>query len=81
MNVTNSLQTGMIGLNRGLDNNPRVAGDFHGSGKAAVPESASGRDLENAVAETTLSATQEAAATKVVTSISEVLGTNVDVVV
>lgn len=81
MNVTNSLQTGLIGLNRGLDNNPRVAGDFHGSGKAEVPETASGKELSNAVAETTQPATAQAASTKVVTSISEVLGTNVDVVV
>ena len=81
MNITNSLQTGLIGLNRGLDNNPRAAGDFHGSGSAQVPETASGRPLENAVAETTLSATEQAASTKVVTSASEVLGANVDVVV
>jgi hypothetical protein len=81
MNVTNSLQTGLIGLNRGLDNNPRAAGDFHGSGKSEVPETSSGRELENAVAETTLSATTSAASSKVVTGVSEVLGTNVDVVV
>ncbi|MEM5530003.1 hypothetical protein WN093_14370 [Gammaproteobacteria bacterium AS21] len=81
MNVTNSLQTGLIGLNRGLDNNPKAAGDFQGSGKSAIPELASGHDLENAVAETTLEANTAAASTKVVTSISDVLGTNVDVVV
>ncbi len=81
MNVTNSLQTGLIGLNRGLDNNPRAAGDFQGRGKAEIAEIASGKDLENAVDETTLSATAQAPSTKVVTSVSDVLGTNVDVVV
>lgn len=81
MNITNSLQTGLIGLNRGLDNNPRAAGDFHGTGKADVAETASGKDLDNAVAETTQSAVDQAPSTKVVTSASEVLGTNVDVVV
>ncbi|MEH6444060.1 MAG: hypothetical protein V7784_09180 [Oceanospirillaceae bacterium] len=81
MNVTNSLQTGLIGLNRGMDNNPRAAGDFHGSGRAEVAESASGKDLSKAVTETTLSETAEAASTKVVTDANEVLGTNIDVVV
>lgn len=81
MNVTNALQTGLIGLNRGLDNNPKAAGDFQGVGKSDVPELASGRALDNAVNETTLEANTAAAGTKVVTSIEEVLGTNVDVVV
>jgi len=81
MNITNSLQTGLIGLNRGLDNNPRVAGDFQGSGKAEIPEVSSGRALEEAVTETSLAPLDQAASTKVVTSASEVLGANVDVVV
>jgi hypothetical protein len=81
MNITNSLQTGLIGLNRGLDNNPKAAGDYHGSGKAEVPESASGAELDKAVSETSLSPLDQAASTKVVTSASEVLGANVDVVV
>jgi hypothetical protein len=81
MNITSSLQTGLIGLNRGLDNNPRVAGDFQGTGKAEVAETASGRDLDSAVEDSTLSATTQAASTKVVASASEVLGANIDVVV
>ncbi|MGB1237158.1 MAG: hypothetical protein ACPG4U_03035 [Pseudomonadales bacterium] len=81
MNVTNALQTGLIGLNRGLDNNPRASSDFQGVGKADIPELASGRELDNAVAETTLEANTAAASTKVVTSVSDVLGTNIDVVV
>ncbi len=81
MNIANSLQTGQIGLNRGLDNNPRAAGDFQGTGKSAIPETASGKSIESAVAESALAANTQAASTKVVTSISETLGTNVDVVV
>jgi hypothetical protein len=81
MNITNSLQTGLIGLNRGMDNNPRASGDFHGSGRAEVAESASGKALSKAVTETTLTATAEAASTKVVTDANEVLGTNINVVV
>ena len=86
MNITNALQTGLIGLNRGIDNNPRAAGDFHGSGSAPVPETASGTDLDNAVDETTLDPVTDAATTKVVTNATEInasvaLGANVDVVV
>lgn len=81
MNITNSLQTGLIGLNRGLDNNPRAAGDFQGSGKAEIPEIASGKALDNAVDETTLSPLTESAGAKVVTNVSETLGANIDVTV
>lgn len=81
MNVTNSLQTGLIGLNRGLDNNPRASSDFQGTGRPDVAELASGQDLENAVDETTLQVNTPAASTKVVTSVSEVLGSNIDVTV
>ncbi len=81
MNVTNSLQTGLIGLNRGIDNNPRAAGDFQGSGKSDVPELASGRGIDNAVAESTASRSAAAASTQVISGVSEVLGTNIDVVV
>ena len=81
MNVTNSLQTGLIGLNRGIDNNPRAAGDFQGSGKSDVPELASGRGIDNSVAESTASRSAAAASTQVISGVSEVLGTNIDVVV
>ena len=81
MNVTNSLQTGLIGLNRGIDNNPRAAGDFQGSGKSDVPELASGRGIDNAVAESTASRSAAASSTQVISGVSEVLGTNIDVVV
>ena len=86
MNITNALQTGLIGLNRGLDNNPRAAGDFQGSGSATIPETASGVALDNSVDETTLDPGTEAATTKVVTDTTEInasvaLGANVDVVV
>jgi hypothetical protein len=79
MNISNALQTGLIGLNRNLDNNLKASGDQQGTGQVAVAELASGRDVDNAVQQTTVTPTTEAATTKVVTDASEVLGTNIDV--
>ncbi|WP_293267660.1 hypothetical protein [Neptunomonas sp.] len=78
MNVIGALQTGVIGLNRTLDNSLKSSSDQIGNGKPEVPELASGRSLNNAVNETTLEATTQAPTTKVVTDASEVLGTNID---
>lgn len=79
MNVTNALQTGLIGLNRGLDNNPRAAGDIQGVGRPEVAELASGRELPSDVQDTTQNAADPVSATKVVTSVDQVLGGNIDV--
>ena len=78
MNVTGALQSGVIGLNRTLDNTQKSSSEISGSGRPEIPEQASGRELSSAVRDTTLEATTEAATTKVVTDASEVLGTNID---
>lgn len=78
MNVTGALQTGLIGINRNLDNTARPAGDVAGTGRADIPEQASGREQNLAVKESTVSQTDQAPTTKVVTDASEVLGTNID---
>jgi hypothetical protein len=78
MNVTGALQTGVIGLNRTLDNTLKSSSDQVGSGKPEVPERASGKALNSAVTETTLDANAQAPSTKVVTDAGEVLGTNID---
>jgi hypothetical protein len=79
MNISNALQTGLIGLNRNLDNNLKAAGDQQGTGQVAVAEMASGREVDNALKQTTIDPAAQAATTKVVTDASEVLGTNIDV--
>ena len=71
MNVSNAAQSGFIGINRGLDNAPRAAGDVTGSGKSSEPELATGRGQNEAVAESATGNEVEAAATKVVTSATE----------
>jgi hypothetical protein len=78
MNVTGALHTGVIGMNRTLDNTLKSSSDQIGSGKPDVPELASGRALSSAVTETTLDASTQAPTTKVVTDAGEVLGTNID---
>ncbi len=78
MNISGALQTGLIGLNRTLDNTQKVAGDQVGNGKPETPELASGRGANVALQESTVNPATEAATTKVVTDASEVLGTNID---
>ncbi|QEQ95929.1 hypothetical protein [Neptunomonas concharum] len=78
MNISGALQTGLIGLNRTLDNTQKVAGDQVGNGKPEAPELASGRGANVALQESTVNPATEAATTKVVTDASEVLGTNID---
>ncbi|WP_299178250.1 hypothetical protein [uncultured Neptuniibacter sp.] len=83
MNVTNALQSGLLGVNRGLDNAPRAAGDVTGSGKTDEPELASGLNKNQAVDETAAGAGVEAASTKVVTPVESTgaSGSIIDVVV
>jgi hypothetical protein len=78
MNVTGALQSGVIGINRTLDNTLKSSSDQVGSGKPEAPELASGRAFNSAVTETTLDPSAQAPTTKVVTEASEVLGTNID---
>ena len=80
MNVSNALQTGLIGQNRTLDNAAKPAGDFHGSGMAEKPEEASGAkpDSLRAIEDTTVSSTEAAASTKVVTEASRTVGSIID---
>ncbi len=78
MNITGALQTGVIGLNRTLDNTIKSSGDQVGNGKPESPELASGKSFSLAVSETTLDTATQAPTTKVVTDAGEVLGTNID---
>lgn len=71
MNVTNALQSGFIGINRGLDNAPRAASDVTGSGKPDEVEQASGKKQNEAVVESAAGNSVEAAATKVVGQVEE----------
>lgn len=71
MNVTNALQTGLIGVNRGLDNAPRAASDVTGSGKPEQPEEATGRQQNEAVVESAAGTSVLAADTKVVNQVQE----------
>ncbi len=71
MNVTNALQTGLVGINRGLDNSPRAAGDVTGSGKSEEPEQATGRQQNEAVVESAAGTSVQAAETKVVNQVAE----------
>ncbi|MGB0204455.1 MAG: hypothetical protein ACPF9K_05330 [Neptuniibacter sp.] len=71
MNVTNSPQSGFIGINRGLDNSPRAAGDVTGSGKPDQPEQATGFVREEAVTESAGGTEVVAAETKVVSQAVE----------
>lgn len=71
MNVTNSLQSGFIGINRGLDNSPRAASDTTGSGTPEQPEEASGVAVDDAVSESAAGGGVVAAETKVVSQVDE----------
>lgn len=85
MNVSNALQSGVIGINRTLDNVAKASGDLHGSGKPEQPQEATGREPQSlsAVKDTTVQGT-EAATTKVVTETSaaespEKVGGNINI--
>lgn len=71
MNVTNAAQSGFIGINRGLDNAPRAAGDVTGSGRPDQPELASGRAQDPAIVESVAGPTVQAASTQVVSQAAE----------
>jgi hypothetical protein len=83
MNVTSAPQSGLLGLNRGIDNVQNVAGDHTGSGKSDKAELASGRAPDEVV-EASASAQHEAASTQVVpdvnasSDVENVLGAIID---
>jgi hypothetical protein len=78
MNITSAQNSGMFNVNRALDNTPKVSGDTQGSGRPDLAEVASGREINQAVANSTVNETTEAAATKVVNATDEVLGNLID---
>ncbi len=79
MNVTGALQSGMIGLNRTLDNVQKAASDQVGNGQPERPEEASGKTTAalQAVAGTTQSG-NEVASTQVVSEAEKTVGGNID---
>lgn len=78
MNVTSAQSSGLINVNRTLDNTPKVAGDIQGSGHPEQAELATGREVNPAVAEAAVSESTAAASTKVVNAADEVLGNLID---
>ncbi len=79
MNISSALQTGVIGINRGLDGVQKAASDIAGAGKPQAAEEASGKDLNAALADLTIEKNATAASTKVVQSADEILGTLIDI--
>lgn len=76
MNITTA--NNLFSVNRTLDNVPKAAGDTQGTGQVENAEMASGRVENPAIADTAVSRTTEAAATKVVNQADEVLGNLID---
>ncbi|MDO6562826.1 hypothetical protein Q4488_05455 [Amphritea sp. 1_MG-2023] len=79
MNVTSALNTGVLGLNRGLDGVQKVASDIAGAGKTDTPEEGTGNDINQSLADLTVEKNAVAASTKVVQSVDETLGTLIDI--
>lgn len=78
MNVTSALNSGVLGINRGLDGVNKAASDIAGTGKPDNPEQATGRDVNEALTDLTVEKNAVAASTKVVQSAEETLGTLID---
>ncbi|GGK74008.1 hypothetical protein [Amphritea balenae] len=79
MNVTSALNTGVLGVNRGLDGVQKAASDIAGAGKPESPEQASGNDVNKALTDLAVEKNAVAASTKVVQSAEETLGTLIDI--
>ncbi|UTW03823.1 hypothetical protein KDX31_01960 [Amphritea atlantica] len=79
MNVTSALSTGVLGLNRGLDGVQKAASDIAGAGKTDTPEEATGKDVNESLANLAVEKNAVAASTKVVQSVDETLGTLIDI--
>ncbi len=78
MNVTAAQNSGLFNITRTLDNAPKASGDVQGSGNPQDTSLSSGREVNPAVAQSTVDASTEAAATKVVNQTDEVLGNLID---
>ncbi|MGB0732725.1 MAG: hypothetical protein ACPGPF_03130 [Pontibacterium sp.] len=80
MNVSNALQTGLIGQNRTLDNAAKPAGDIQGTGVAPKAEEATGTqpDSVRTLQETVVDSAEAAASTKAVTEVSSTIGSVID---
>lgn len=79
MNVTSALNSGVLGINRGLDGINKAASDIAGAGKTDSPEEVTGRDVNVALTDLTVEKNAVAASTKVVQSAEETLGTLIDI--
>ncbi|EXJ11634.1 MULTISPECIES: hypothetical protein [Nitrincola] len=78
INGVSAQATGLLNVNRGLDNNQRQAGDIQGTGRSDRPELATGVEVNPAVAQSAVNANVAAASTQVVSESSEVLGSMID---
>ncbi|KAA0873879.1 hypothetical protein [Nitrincola tapanii] len=80
MNINGvAVQTsGLLNVNRGLDNTQRVAGDLQGSGKPDTPEVQAGQPLSASVQETAAAQQVAAPTTQVVNQADEVMGSLID---
>ncbi|KDE39490.1 hypothetical protein ADINL_1944 [Nitrincola lacisaponensis] len=70
--------SGLMNVNRGLDNTQRAAGDIQGSGTPDRPELASGRGVDQAVNQAAVSQNEATASTQVVREVNETLGSLID---
>jgi hypothetical protein len=77
MNITSAPQSGLLGLNRGIDNVQKAAGDPTGSGRPDKAELASGREPDEVV-EASAAEQHQAPGTQVVSDVEEVLGNIID---
>ncbi|KGK41152.1 hypothetical protein LH51_16795 [Nitrincola sp. A-D6] len=70
--------SGLMNVNRGLDNSARAAGDVQGTGAPDRPELASGRGEDLAVSQAAVSQNESTASTQVVREVDEALGSLID---
>ncbi|MCV6590195.1 MAG: hypothetical protein OIF57_14400 [Marinobacterium sp.] len=78
MNVVGAQNSGLITVNRGLDNVGKAVSDPQGSGKPEDVTLASGAESGSAVKETTVDKNDTVQATKVVTETEQTVGGNID---
>ncbi len=70
--------SGLMNVNRGLDNSQRAAGDIQGSGQPDDVALASGQEVDQAVNQAAVSQNESTAATQVVREVNETLGSLID---
>ncbi len=79
MNVSSAMNSGLLGINRGIDGVQKAASDIAGAGKTSTPEETTGRDVNAALADLVVEKNAVAASTKVVQAVEETLGTLIDI--